>query len=411
MKANHRALLDFFLILIFSFLSLFPYAGNFSRWKALVKEFYPNLILVSAVFFSLCFILEVFSMNSPSYMLEREFSIFSRIGKLLVAIAITYILESTIFFSHSLGRKTYLSFFLLSFIYSLTKKPPEPPKVLWRAEVPIKNILGKYRISSIPVEDISMCNIVVMDGKMGEETLKNIIKKEKIIVVSLEEFVEYLGKLIPLEIKPQEQATKEIISSEKPLYERVKRLLEVPIAIAVLLTLFPPAFLLALIHQIESPGPIFYLQKRLGKGDKEFKIIKFRTMIPNAEPEGKPVFASRNDPRITRIGRIIRKLHLDEVPQLINVIKGDMSLVGPRPERPEISRRLERELKLYPLRRRVKPGVTGWAQIHFGYAGDDLNQHLRKLEYDLYYIKHRNLSMDLHILYRTLLLFLKPAVD
>ncbi len=343
--------------------------------------------------------------------MKREFSIFSRIGKLLVAIAITYILESTMFFSHSLGRKTYLTFFLLSLMYSLTKKAPEPPRVLWKAEAPVGEILEKYRILSIPVDDISHCNLVVMDGKMGEETFKNLLRKDRILVFSLEDFIEYLGKLIPLEIKPLEQATKEIISSEKPLYERMKRLFELPIALAVFLILFPPALLLALIHQIESPGPIFYLQKRLGKGGKEFKIIKFRTMIPNAEPEGKPVFARKNDPRITKIGRIIRKLHLDEVPQLINVIKGDMSLVGPRPERPEISRRLERELKLYPLRRRVRPGVTGWAQIHFGYAGDDLNQHLRKLEYDLYYIKHRNLSMDLHILYRTLLLFLKPAVD
>lgn len=344
-------------------------------------------------------------------MVEREFSIFSRMVKLLVAIAITYILESTIFFSHSLGRKTYLTFFLLSLVYSLTKKAPELPRVLWKAEVPIAEILEKYRISSISVADISLCNLVVMDGKIGDKTLKNILSKEKILVFSLEEFVEYLGKLIPLEIKSAEQTTKEIISSDKPLYERIKRLIELPIAIVVFLVLFPPALLLALIHQIESPGPIFYLQKRLGKGGKEFRIIKFRTMIPNAEPEGKPVFATRNDPRITKIGKIIRKLHLDEVPQLINVIKGDMSLVGPRPERPEISSRLERELKLYPLRRRVKPGVTGWAQIHFGYAGDDLNQHLRKLEYDLYYIKHRNLPLDLHILYKTLILFLKPAMD
>ncbi len=402
---------DFIVGLSLSALSLFPYAGSLSRWRTLLLEYYPNLLVLSTVFLILCEAQEGFTFNSPSFLLEREFSTFSRMGKLSLSLALSYIVESFLFFSHNLGRLTYASFFLLSLLYSFTKKPAKIPRVFWKAEIPFDYIREKYALLSKPAQKIPHSDIVVVNGSLDKETFRKLLVEDEILVFSVEEFVEKLGKLIPLEFKSENRVVEEVLASEKPSYEGIKRLLEIPIAVVALLVLFPPAFFFALIHQIESPGPIFYLQKRLGKDGRIFKLIKFRTMIPNAEPEGKPVFAKKNDPRITRIGRIIRKLHLDEVPQLLNVIKGDMSLVGPRPERPEISQELEKELPLYPLRTKVRPGVTGWAQIHFGYAGDDFQQHLRKLEYDLYYIKHRNFYMDLHILYKTFLLFLRPALD
>ncbi len=402
---------DSLVVLSLASFSLFPYAGSLSRWRALLLEYYPNLLVLSAVFLILCEAQEGFTSNSPSFLLEREFSALSRMGKLSLSLIGAYLAESFLFFSHNLGRLTYASFFLLSLLYSLTRKTPKIPRVLWKAETPLEEIKKKYPLLLKPAREIPHSDLVVVNGSLDKETLSKLLAREGVLVLSLEEFVENLGKLVPLELKPEKRVAEEVLAVEKNSYEGIKRLLEVPAALIALLLLFPPALLLALIHQIESPGPIFYLQERLGKDGRPFRLIKFRTMVPNAEPEGKPVFAKKDDPRITRIGKIIRKLHLDEVPQLLNVIKGDMSLVGPRPERPEISRVLERKLPLYPLRTRVRPGVTGWAQIHFGYAGDDFQQHLRKLEYDLYYIKHRNFYMDLHILYRTFLLFLRPALD
>ncbi|GEM_PF-3005095 len=400
---------DLFFILLISGFSLLPYAGSLSKWKTLLIEYYPNLLVLSAVFFVMCEALKGFTFNSPVHLLEREFSFFSRMGKVTLSLVVAYIVESFLFFSHGLGRLTYATFFLLISAYIFFKNPEKLPRVHWRAKIPFEEIKKKYMLISKPVKELNDSDIMVVNGRLDKETFREILRKDGVLVLSVEEFVETLGKLVPLELKPENRVAEEVLASEKLSYEGVKRLLEIPISLLALLLLLPPALLMALLHQLESPGPMFYLQERLGKDGRPFKLIKFRTMIPNAEPEGKPVFAKKNDPRITRIGRVIRKLHLDEVPQLLNVLKGDMSLVGPRPERPMISQELERQLPLYPLRTRIRPGVTGWAQIHFGYAGDDFHQHLRKLEYDLYYIKHRNFYMDLHILYKTFLLFLRPA--
>jgi lipopolysaccharide/colanic/teichoic acid biosynthesis glycosyltransferase len=149
---------------------------------------------------------------------------------------------------------------------------------------------------------------------------------------------------------------------------------------------------------LESPGPIFYTQKRVGKGGKIFKIIKFRTMHPGAE-NGQPVWTAPNDNRITKVGKFLRKTYLDELPQLINVLKGEMSLVGPRPERPEFVEILRKASPLYDQRHQVRPGMAGWALIHQGYV-DSVEESLVKLEYDLYYIQHQSLWFDLKILLR-----------
>jgi lipopolysaccharide/colanic/teichoic acid biosynthesis glycosyltransferase len=138
----------------------------------------------------------------------------------------------------------------------------------------------------------------------------------------------------------------------------------------------------------------------LGKNGKEYKIIKFRTMHLDAEKDGKPIPASDNDKRITRIGKFLRKSHIDEIPQFLNILKGDMSLVGPRPERPLIVEELQKEVPFYRARLLVKPGLAGWAQINYGYASQ-VEENAIKLEYDLYYIKHRNIILDISILFQT----------
>lgn len=151
---------------------------------------------------------------------------------------------------------------------------------------------------------------------------------------------------------------------------------------------------------LESGRPVFYLQTRLGRGAHPYKIIKFRTMRQDAEKEGEAQWASADDERITRVGRFLRKAHLDEFPQFLNVLRGEMSLVGPRSERPQLVERLQKHVPFYRARLLVKPGVTGWAQVNFGYPAT-IEETNTKLEYDLYYIKNRNLWFDLRIILRT----------
>ena len=144
---------------------------------------------------------------------------------------------------------------------------------------------------------------------------------------------------------------------------------------------------MAILIKLGSKGPVFYTQDRVGLNGKVFRLIKFRSMKANAESSNGPQFAEKKDPRITRIGRIIRKSRIDEVPQFINIFKGDMDMVGPRPERPVFVKQLEDKVPYYNLRHTVRPGLTGWAQVNYRY-GDSLEDGREKLQYDLYYVKH-----------------------
>ncbi|MCU0497110.1 MAG: sugar transferase [Anaerolineae bacterium] len=183
-------------------------------------------------------------------------------------------------------------------------------------------------------------------------------------------------------------------------YKAIKRLVEIllsGIGMIIFLFLLP---LIALVIRLDSPGPIFYTQERVGLGGRVFQIIKFRTMVQNAEAKTGAVFSQQGDPRVTRFGRIMRKTRLDEIPQLINVLRGDMSLIGPRPERPEHVKRLTEKIPFYRTRLTIRPGLTGWAQVRYGYGSTDEDA-LVKLQYDLYYIRHQSLLLDLNILIRT----------
>jgi exopolysaccharide biosynthesis polyprenyl glycosylphosphotransferase len=184
------------------------------------------------------------------------------------------------------------------------------------------------------------------------------------------------------------------------LYLMAKRLMDFAGALMgmlVVLLVFPTV---ALAILIESRRPVLFLQSRLGQGGRPIRVVKFRTMRQEAEADGQAHWAREGDPRTTRVGRILRRMHLDEFPQFWNVMKGDMSLVGPRPERPELVADLEREIPFYRARLLVKPGITGWAQVNYG-KGASVQGSAEKLEYDLYYIKHRSVLLDLWIILRT----------
>ncbi len=182
----------------------------------------------------------------------------------------------------------------------------------------------------------------------------------------------------------------------------VKRSMDIILSLLAVILLLPVYIIIAILIKLDSKGPIFYMQERIGKGGKPFKIIKFRSMYVNAEAKG-PSLSSKDDPRITRIGKFLRKTRLDEFPQFINVLKGDMSLVGPRPERQYFIDQIVKIAPHYHHLHRVKPGITSWGQVKYGYA-ENVQQMVERLEYDLLYIENMSLAMDIKILAYTVLI-------
>jgi sugar transferase (PEP-CTERM system associated) len=178
---------------------------------------------------------------------------------------------------------------------------------------------------------------------------------------------------------------------------RVASTLVAAIGLILFLPLFP---FVVLLVRLSSAGPVFFRQERVGLNGKIFNVYKFRTMVVDAEAEGAQ-WAKKNDPRVTKVGQFMRKTRLDEVPQLWNVLRGDMSFVGPRPERPEFVSWLTKELPFYDVRNMIRPGLTGWAQIRYGY-GATLEESREKLAFDLYYVKHQTLGLDLLIMFETI---------
>jgi len=186
----------------------------------------------------------------------------------------------------------------------------------------------------------------------------------------------------------------------KPLYRLIHRFFDIIISVVGLLSLLLMIPFLAITNMIANKGPLFYTQERVGKKGKLFKIFKLRSMVVNAEKDG-AVWADKNDSRVTAFGKFLRKTRLDEFPQFINILRGEMSVIGPRPERPIFVDQLAKEIPFYPTRHIVKPGLTGWAQVNTSY-GASVDESLLKLQYDLYYIKHRNVFLDLNIVIKTL---------
>ena len=184
------------------------------------------------------------------------------------------------------------------------------------------------------------------------------------------------------------------------IFKRIKRGFDVVLSIVGLAVTMPLNVLLSAAIKVDSSGPVLYKQERVGKDGKIFRLLKFRSMRENAEPDG-PVWADVSDDRATRVGKVIRKMRLDEIPQMVNVLRGEMSFVGPRPERPFFVEQLRKELPYYFQRHTVKPGITGWAQIKCPY-GASKEDALEKLKYDYYYIKHMSLIFDLTVIMETI---------
>jgi sugar transferase (PEP-CTERM system associated) len=258
--------------------------------------------------------------------------------------------------------------------------------------------LESFRGASPAVDRV----IVAIEDRRGELPLRELLKLrfDGVVIEEAGTLLERLtGKLYLDGLRPST-----FIYSEgfrvRPSQQIARRLVSTLTA-AVGLLLFLPFFpIVMLLVRLSSPGPIFFRQTRVGLGGRNFTVFKFRTMRTDAEVAGAK-WATKDDPRVTRVGMFMRKTRLDEVPQLWNVLRGDMGFVGPRPERPEFVPWLSENIPYFDLRHMIRPGLTGWAQVRYGY-GATLEETREKLEYDLYYIKHMSLGLDLLIMFETI---------
>jgi sugar transferase (PEP-CTERM system associated) len=244
--------------------------------------------------------------------------------------------------------------------------------------------------------------IVAIEDRRGELPLRELLKLrfDGVVIEEAGTLLERLtGKLYLDGLRPSSFIYSEgfRVRPSQQIARRIVSTLTAAVGLLLFLPFFP--FVLLLVR-LSSPGPVFFRQTRVGLGGRNFTVYKFRTMRTDAEVAGAK-WATKNDPRVTRVGMYMRKTRLDEVPQLWNVLRGDMGFVGPRPERPEFVPWLSENIPYFDLRHMIRPGLTGWAQVRYGY-GATLEESREKLEYDLYYIKHMSLGLDLLIMFETI---------
>lgn len=266
-------------------------------------------------------------------------------------------------------------------------------------------ILGNHESMTEIIANQGITDLILaISNEMNHGMFQSILtaQEEGINLTTMTDTYENLSGRVPIDLLESDWVVRAFLerAPTSGFYRISKRLMDLVLGLIGLIglaILFP---LLALIILIDSGRPVIFTQKRLGRGGKPYSIIKFRTMKSKSDMEKEALVTATNDPRITRIGKFLRKAHLDELPQIINVLQGEMSFVGPRSERDELVRVFQKEIPFYRARMLVKPGITGWAQIHQAYA-ETIEETATKLQYDLYYIEHASIWMDLNILLRT----------
>ena len=264
------------------------------------------------------------------------------------------------------------------------------------SSVHLLNLIDVYHISDI---------VIAINGEIQGATFQTILDAQEkgVEVTRMPILYEEMTGRVPVHHLESDWIIRSFVDGlhVSGFYELMKRLLDILGGIMGLLIFFITCPFLALAVLIDSGFPIFYSQPRLGRGGLIFNIYKFRTMRQDAEADGEARTTLENDPRVTRVGNFLRRMRLDELPQFWNVLRGEMSLVGPRAERPELVAGYQKQVPFYRARLLVKPGLTGWAQINYGYVAS-VTETAVKIEYDLYYIKHRTFGMDFQIILRTI---------
>jgi exopolysaccharide biosynthesis polyprenyl glycosylphosphotransferase len=258
------------------------------------------------------------------------------------------------------------------------------------------DLIDAYDISDV---------VVAIAGEMRGDTFQKLLDAQErgLEISRMPRVYEDLLGRVPVRHLESDWVIRSFVDEARAsgFYELLKRALDIfgaLVGLGILAMLMP---VIALVTVIDSGFPIFYKQERLGQGGRPHWIYKFRTMRQDAEKDGKARPAAENDPRITRVGNFLRRTRIDELPQFWNVLRGEMSLIGPRSERPQLVEEYQKQIPFYRARLLVKPGISGWAQVNFGYAST-IDDTVTKLEYDLYYIKHRSIALDILIILRTI---------
>ncbi|HEY6910543.1 MAG TPA: exopolysaccharide biosynthesis polyprenyl glycosylphosphotransferase [Myxococcales bacterium] len=282
------------------------------------------------------------------------------------------------------------------------EKPLAPVVALPTAPHPAPTLAVTARSLTSVVGDLKVDTVVIAsDERRSRLPVEEFIRLRLagVTVLPAQRFAERVLRRIPISLlRPSDLAIGEGLNS--PVTMAAKRVFDLVMSSLLLLFAAPVLALLAIAIKLDSEGPVFYFQERVGRGGKVYRLHKLRTMRKDAETLSGPVWASRKDPRVTRIGAFLRRTRLDEIPQVFAVFRGDMSFVGPRPERPFFVQQLKTQIPFYGLREAVKPGITGWAQIRYPY-GSSVDDARAKLEYDLYYVQHQSFFLDWAICFHT----------
>jgi exopolysaccharide biosynthesis polyprenyl glycosylphosphotransferase len=433
MNVKFRQILLVFGDLFFLYLSLFltVFFGFFREFS--FEIFFDHLLPFSILYFFWLVIFYIFDLYNL-YLIKTKISFYPR---LLGAILLNFVLGMTFFYTiplFGITPKTNLLlnlvifgiFFILwrNFFYSLFSSHFLNRVTIVGRGVEVENL--KKEISQRPYLGYKLIEI-----NLNEDLLSQIEKENIDTVIFTEEYetdpkllkalyfclparvnfldfakvFEIITEKIPVSIISHSWFLENLKEGEKLIYDKLKRVFDIILASIILIFTLPLWPLIALAIKLEDGGPVFYKQERVGRDRKIFWLIKFRSMIEEAEKE-EVKWAEIGDRRMTKVGKFLRRIHSDELPQMLNVISGEISLVGPRPERPEFVEKLEKEIPHYHLRHLIKPGFTGWAQIKFRY-GRSIIDSKEKFEYDLYYLKNRNFLLDIGILLKTFQLFFK----
>lgn len=293
------------------------------------------------------------------------------------------LIKNILFYDRSLGYRA------LHFRWELTS--PDTLAEEWQR---LSHVVATHKIKKI---------LIALQDRRGQLPVESLLslRVQGVEVIDAVSFYENLtGRLLVSSIHPSSLIFGEGFFRPS-LLRTSKRLIDLFLSIIGMIVGIPFFIILPILIKMTSKGPVIYSQERVGEGGKPFMVMKFRSMYEDAEVKSGPVWASKNDPRVTPLGRVMRSLRFDEIPQLLNVLRGEMSLVGPRPERPNFVEQLRKKIPYYALRFSVKPGVTGWAQVKYQYSSTE-KESMEKLEYDLYYAKHLSLLFDLTILLETI---------
>ncbi len=407
-------------------------------WNNVTKKLISDHILPFAILYIFWFsIMYVFGLYDLKIVRQKteilSKTIKATIGCLLIGLSFFYLIPlfsitpktnlliNVLVFGFLIFLWRKLFFFLFSLVYlqnvaflgktklseNLQKQIETQPQLGYRF---VKFLDKKKNIKKQLIDGKIKVLIIAEDISENEAIVKELYQCLSCITtfIDLAKAYELILNKLPVDFTDKLWFLNNMTNNEKKLYDNTKRILDIFLSSILLCITFPIWLITSFLIKIEDKGPIFYRQQRVGKNSKTFQIWKFRSMVENAEQNGAK-WAEKEDKRRTKTGKVIRRFHIDEFPQLINVLKGDLSLTGPRPERPEFVKHLEKEIPHYDLRHIIKPGFTGWAQTRWiKYARNKEESH-EKFQYDLYYIKNRSIILDLGILLRTFQLFFKKG--